>query len=83
MAGLQVGDLRLLASVLFVPPEKLIVLGAVNALSVWAGAAINVDEVYDSVAHDMAEVTFNFISRQSLCEQVSQSSHLCFSPLPW
>jgi predicted dehydrogenase len=61
MAGVQVGDLTLSASVAFAPPETPIALGAINAsaASVWAGAAINVGEVYDSLARDMAEGTFN------------------------
>ncbi|MGQ7263154.1 hypothetical protein [Vreelandella sp. V005] len=61
MAGVQVGDLALSASVAFAPPETPIALGAVNASapSVWAGAAINVGEVYDSLARDMAQGTFN------------------------
>lgn len=61
LAGVQVGDLALSASVAFDQPETPIALGAVNASapSVWAGAAINVGEVYDSLARDMAEHTFN------------------------
>jgi predicted dehydrogenase len=61
MAGVQVGDLALSASVAFAPPETPIALGAVNASapSVWAGAATNVGEVYGSLARDMAQGTFN------------------------
>lgn len=61
MAGVQVGDLTLSASAAFAPPETPIALGAINAFaaSIWAGAAINVGEVYDSLARDMAEGTFN------------------------
>lgn len=61
LAGVQVGDLALSASVEFTPPETPIALGAVNAsaASIWAGAAINVGEVYDRLARDMAEGSFN------------------------
>jgi len=60
LAGVQVGDLSLSASVAFSPPDRPIATGvSPTADSFWTGAAINVGEVYASLARDIATGTFN------------------------
>ncbi|MDQ2139982.1 Gfo/Idh/MocA family oxidoreductase [Alcaligenaceae bacterium B3P038] len=59
LAGVQVGDLTLSASVAFNPPDRPIANGVgPTAASFWAGAAINVGEVYASLVHDITAGTF-------------------------
>ncbi|WP_185984253.1 Gfo/Idh/MocA family protein [Aureimonas mangrovi] len=58
LAGVQVGDLVLSASVGFDAPDAPIASGVgPTAADFWAGAAINVGEVYASLARDMAAGT--------------------------
>lgn len=58
LAGVQVGDLTLAASVDFAPPDAPIATGVgPTAADFWAGAAINVGELYASLARDLAAGT--------------------------
>ncbi|MET0404759.1 MAG: Gfo/Idh/MocA family oxidoreductase [Cystobacter sp.] len=59
LAGVQVGDLTLSASVEFEAPEAPLASGVgPTALDFWKGAAINVGEVYASLARDISAGTF-------------------------
>lgn len=59
LAGVQVGDLTLTASVPFPTPDKPVATGVgPTAADFWAGAAINVGEVYASLARDLAAGTY-------------------------
>lgn len=59
LAGVQVGDLKLTASVDFDAPDAPVATGVgPTAADFWAGAAINVGEVYASLARDLADGTF-------------------------
>ncbi len=55
LAGVQVGDLTLSASVPFDPPDAPVADGVVGptAADFWTGASINVGEVYASLARDI------------------------------
>jgi predicted dehydrogenase len=59
LAGAQVGDLLLSASVPFDPPESPLASGVVGptAAEFWTGASINVGELYASLARDIATGT--------------------------
>jgi predicted dehydrogenase len=58
LAGVQVGDLALSASIAFDVPDGPIATGVgPTAADFWAGAAINVGEVYASLARDLAAGT--------------------------
>ena len=58
-AGAQVGDLTLSSSVDFAAPETPLASGAgPTSADFWLGAAINVGEVYASLARDLASGTF-------------------------
>lgn len=61
LAGVQVGDLVLSASVPFAPPDPPVASGAVGptAAAFWEGAPINVGEVYASLARDIATGRFD------------------------
>lgn len=60
LAGAQVGDLTLSANVPFEAPDVPVASGVgPTAADFWAGAAINVGEVYASLAGDLAAGTFN------------------------
>jgi hypothetical protein len=61
LAGVQVGDLVLSASVPFTPPEQPVASGAVGptAAAFWEGAPINVGEVYASLGRDIATGRFD------------------------
>lgn len=60
LAGAQVGDLSLSASVTFDVPDAPVASGVgPTAADFWAGAAINVGEVYASLARDMAGGTYH------------------------
>jgi predicted dehydrogenase len=61
LAGVQVGDLVLSASVPFAPPEPPVAGGAVGptAAAFWEGAPINVGEVYASLGRDIAAGRFD------------------------
>lgn len=55
LAGVQVGDLTLSASVPFRAPDAPVATGVgPTAAAFWTGAAINVGEVYASLARDLA-----------------------------
>ena len=57
-AGVQVGDLSLTASVEFAPPAAPIAtVNSATAAGFWNGAAINVGEVYASLARDIVAGT--------------------------
>ncbi|MET8658300.1 Gfo/Idh/MocA family protein [Streptomyces griseus] len=57
-AGVQVGDLTLASSVGFTAPESPVATGTgPAAAAIWTGAAINVGEVYASLARDIAHGT--------------------------
>lgn len=57
-AGVQVGDLTLTSSAAFDVPDGPVATGTGPAAAdVWAGAAINVGEVYASLARDLADGT--------------------------
>lgn len=59
-AGVQVGDLTLSSSVAFEPPAAPVATGqGPTADAFWAGAAINVAELYDSLVRDIAAGTFH------------------------
>lgn len=59
LAGVQVGDLALSASVEFAAPDAPVASGVgPTAAEFWAGAAINVGEVYASLARDIAGGTY-------------------------
>ncbi|WP_215399247.1 Gfo/Idh/MocA family protein [Rheinheimera oceanensis] len=60
LAGVQVGDLTLTASIDFSQPEHPVASGSVGptAADFWTGASINVSEVYASLARDIATGTF-------------------------
>jgi len=58
-AGVQVGDLTLSSSVRFAAPDAPIATGfGPTAADFWNGAAINVGEVYSSLARDITMGTF-------------------------
>ncbi|WP_101926877.1 MULTISPECIES: Gfo/Idh/MocA family protein [Luteimonas] len=60
LAGVQVGDLTLWASVPFDAPDAPVATGVgPTAADVWNGAAINVGEVYASLARDIAAGTYD------------------------
>tara|TARA_B100000378_G_scaffold197675_3_gene161236 strand:- start:2398 stop:3540 length:1143 start_codon:yes stop_codon:yes gene_type:complete len=60
LAGVQVGDLRLTASVDFAAPDAPTATGVgPTAADFWAGAAINVGEVYASLARDLVTGTYH------------------------
>ncbi|MCO8277075.1 Gfo/Idh/MocA family oxidoreductase [Actinoplanes sp. TRM 88003] len=57
-AGVQVGDLTLTSSVGFAAPDRPVATGAGPAVAgIWTGAAINVGEVYASLARDIENGT--------------------------
>ncbi|MDG4840234.1 Gfo/Idh/MocA family oxidoreductase [Micromonospora sp. WMMD967] len=57
-AGVQVGDLTLSSSVDFAAPDRPVATGTgPTAAEIWTGAAINVGEVYASLARDIANGT--------------------------
>lgn len=57
-AGVQVGDLTLFSSINFESPEALVASGVgPTAADFWAGASINVGEVYASLGRDLANDT--------------------------
>ncbi|MEE2037558.1 Gfo/Idh/MocA family oxidoreductase [Nocardiopsis sp. CT-R113] len=57
-AGVQVGDLALTSSVDFAAPDAPVATGVgPTAAEVWAGASVNVGEVYASLARDIADGT--------------------------
>ncbi|GAB3855006.1 Gfo/Idh/MocA family oxidoreductase [Micromonospora andamanensis] len=57
-AGVQVGDLKLSSSVDFAAPDRPVATGVgPTAAEIWAGASINVGEVYASLARDIASGT--------------------------
>lgn len=59
LAGVQVGDLTLSASVAFDASDAPVATGVgPTAADIWAGAAINVGEVYASLARDLAAGTY-------------------------
>lgn len=59
-AGVQVGDMTLSSSLTFQQPVRPIATGTgPTAADFWAGAAINVGELYASLALDMRQGTFN------------------------
>lgn len=59
LGGVQVGDLTLSASVEFDAPDAPVSSGVgPTAAEFWAGASINVGEVYASLARDIDENTF-------------------------
>lgn len=59
LAGAQVGDLTLTASVPFEAPQAPVANGVgPTAAAFWSGASINVGEVYASLAEDLAAGTF-------------------------
>jgi predicted dehydrogenase len=59
-AGVQVGDLTLSSSVSVEPPDAPVATGVgPTAAAFWNGAAINVGEVYASLARDMATGRFD------------------------
>ncbi|KAA0972009.1 Gfo/Idh/MocA family oxidoreductase [Aureimonas fodinaquatilis] len=59
LAGVQVGDLTLTASFPFEMPEAPVATGVgPTAADFWKGAAINVSEVYASLARDLAAGTY-------------------------
>lgn len=60
MAGVQVGELSLTASVDFDAPDAPVSTGTgPTAADFWAGASINVGEAYASLARDLANGTFD------------------------
>jgi predicted dehydrogenase len=61
LAGVQVGDLTLSASVTFDAPDAPVAsgVGVSDFSTFWAGAAINVGEVYASLVRDVAAGTHN------------------------
>lgn len=60
LAGVQVGDLTLSASVPFALPDIPVATGnGLTADEFWAGAAINVGEVYASLARDLRIGTYH------------------------
>lgn len=60
LAGVQVGDLTLSASVPFALPDRPVATGnSPTADEFWAGAAINVGEVYASLARDLRTGTYH------------------------
>lgn len=60
VAGVQVGDLVLSASVEFEAPERAIAAGVgATAADFWKDAAINVGEIYASLARDISAGTFD------------------------
>ena len=60
LAGVQVGDLTLSASVSFDAPDAPLASGVEpTAAAFWAGAAINVGEVYASLARDLVAGTYH------------------------
>lgn len=59
LAGVQVGDLELTASVGFIAPDAPIADGVgPTAAGFWAGASINVGEVYASLGRDLTNGTY-------------------------
>ncbi|WP_336743875.1 Gfo/Idh/MocA family oxidoreductase [Aureimonas altamirensis] len=60
LAGVQVGDLSLTASVPFDAPDAPLATGVgPTAAAFWAGAAINVGEVYASLGRDLTAGTYD------------------------
>ena len=60
LAGVQVGDMALSASVAFAAPDVPVATGVgPTAAAFWAGAAINVGEVYASLGRDLTEGTYD------------------------
>lgn len=60
LAGVQVGDLTLSSSVKFADPDAPVATGVgPTAADFWAGAAINVGEIYASLARDLAAGTYD------------------------
>lgn len=59
LAGVQVGDLTLSASVPFALPDRPVATGNSPTAEFWAGAAINVGEVYASLARDLRTGTYH------------------------
>lgn len=60
LAGVQVGDLSLSASVDFAAPDMPVATGVgPTAAPFWAGAATNVGEVYASLGRDLLTGTYN------------------------
>jgi predicted dehydrogenase len=60
LAGVQVGDLTLSASVSFDAPDAPLASGVEpTAAAFWAGAAINVGEIYASLARDLVAGTYH------------------------
>lgn len=59
-AGVQVGDLTLASSVEFDAPDLPVATGVgPTAADIWAGASINVGEVYASLARDITNRTYH------------------------
>jgi predicted dehydrogenase len=59
LAGVQVGDLTLSSSLEFAAPETPVASGVgPTAADFWAGASINVGEVYASLARDLTSGTY-------------------------
>jgi predicted dehydrogenase len=60
LAGVQVGDIALSSNVDFAAPDAPVASGVgPTAADFWAGAAINVGEVYASLGRDLTNGTFN------------------------
>lgn len=60
LAGAQVGELSLSASVIFEAPDATVASGVgPTAADFWAGAAINVGEVYAALARDIASGSYD------------------------
>lgn len=59
-AGVQVGDLTLASSAEFDAPDRPVAVDAgPAAIDIWTGAAINVGEIYASLADDIANGTYH------------------------
>lgn len=60
LAGAQVGDIVLESDIQFAAPEKTVVTSAkvANEADFWDGAAVNIGEVYNSLADDIFEGTY-------------------------
>ncbi|MCM4082387.1 Gfo/Idh/MocA family protein [Paractinoplanes hotanensis] len=59
-AGVQVGDLTLASNVEFDAPDSPVATGlGPTAADIWAGASINVGEVYASLARDITNATYH------------------------
>jgi predicted dehydrogenase len=60
LAGVQVGDITLSASIDFAAPDAPVATGVgPTAAAFWAGAAINVGEVYASLGRDLVAGTYH------------------------